>query len=97
MFSLVVARPPELAIRSGCAAADSGAQLLWRVKADRTLPVLVLPDGSGSSVLVNPKIRGRASQALIQAARPGLGPGQGPLRPGSRARGPRPGRRREGT
>src|SRR5712692_9599161 len=55
-----------------CTAADSGAQLLWRVKADLTLPVLeLLPDGSYSSVLVSPKIRGRARQALIGAARAG--------------------------
>src|SRR5215831_11582602 len=55
-----------------CAAADSGAQLLWRVKADPTLPVLeLLPDGSYSSVLVNPKIKGKARQALIEAARAG--------------------------
>jgi hypothetical protein len=53
-----------------CTAADSGAQLLWRVKADLTLPVLqILPDGSYSSVLVNPKIRGKARQSLIEAAR----------------------------
>ena len=57
-----------------CAAADSGAALLWRVKADLTLPVLeLLPDGSYSSVLVNPKIRGKARQALIDAARAGEG------------------------
>jgi hypothetical protein len=55
-----------------CAAADSGAQLLWRVKADLTLPVLdLLPDGSYSSVLVNPKIGGKARQRLIEAARAG--------------------------
>ncbi len=55
-----------------CTAADSGAALLWRVKADLTLPVLdLLPDGSYSSVLVNPKIRGKARQALIEAARAG--------------------------
>jgi hypothetical protein len=55
-----------------CTAADSGAQLLWRVKADLTLPVLeILPDGSYRSVLVNPKIRGKARQALIEAARAG--------------------------
>ena len=55
-----------------CTAADSGAQLLWRVKADLTLPVLeLLPDGSYSSVLVNPKIRGKAREALIEAARGG--------------------------
>ena len=40
-----------------CAAADSGAALLWRVRSDLTLPVLeLLPDGSYRSVLVNPKI-----------------------------------------
>ena len=42
------------------------------MKADLTLPVLdLLPDGSYSSVLVNPKIRGKARQALIEAARAG--------------------------
>src|SRR5712692_9473792 len=55
-----------------CTAADSGAALLWRVKADLTLPVLeLLPDGSYSSVLVSPKIRGKARTALIEAARAG--------------------------
>jgi hypothetical protein len=55
-----------------CTAADSGAQLLWRVKADLTLPVLeLLPDGSYSSVLVNPKVRGKARGALLEAARGG--------------------------
>ena len=55
-----------------CTAADTGAQLLWRVKADLTLPVLaLLPDGSYSSVLVNPNVRGKARKALIGAARGG--------------------------
>jgi hypothetical protein len=55
-----------------CTAADTGAALLWRVKADLTLPVLdLLPDGSYSSVLVNPKVRGKTRQALIEAARAG--------------------------
>jgi hypothetical protein len=55
-----------------CAAADSGAALLWRVKADLTLPVLeLLPDGSYRSVLVNPKTGGKARQALTGAARAG--------------------------
>jgi Insertion element 4 transposase N-terminal/Transposase DDE domain len=54
------------------AAAASGAQLLWRVKADLTLPVLqVLPDGSYLSVLVHPRTGGKARQALIAAARAG--------------------------
>nr|MDQ2874514.1 IS4 family transposase [Actinomycetota bacterium] len=58
-----------------CTAADSGAQLLWRVKADLTLPVLeLLPDGSYRSVLVSPKIRGKAREALIEAARAGEDP-----------------------
>lgn len=52
-----------------CAAADSGAQLLWRVEADLRLPALAfLPDGSYTSVLINPKIRGKARQALVDAA-----------------------------
>jgi hypothetical protein len=53
-------------------AAASGAALLWRVKADLALPVLqILPDGSYLSVLVNPRIGGKARQALIDAARGG--------------------------
>ena len=53
-----------------CTAADTGAQLLWRVKSGLTLPVLaLLPDGSYSSVLVNPKVRGKAREALLEAAR----------------------------
>jgi hypothetical protein len=55
-----------------CTAADSGAALLWRVKADLTLPVLeLLPDGSYRSVLVNPKTGGKARKQLIEAARSG--------------------------
>ena len=55
-----------------CLAAESGAALLWRVKADLVLPVLeLLPDGSYSSVLVNPKASGKARQALMTAARAG--------------------------
>jgi hypothetical protein len=54
------------------AAAASGAALLWRVKADLALPVLqILPDGSYLSVLVNPRIGGKARQALTEAARAG--------------------------
>jgi hypothetical protein len=64
-----------------CTAADSAAQLLWRVKSDLTLPVLqLLPDGSYSSVLVNPKIKGSARQALIESARAGEDPGPGQAR-----------------
>jgi len=55
-----------------CAAADSGAQLLWRVKADLRLPVpQILPDGSYRSVLINPKIRDKGRARLIEAARAG--------------------------
>jgi hypothetical protein len=55
-----------------CTAADTGAALLWRVKADLRLPVLaLLPDGSCRSVLIDPKIRGKARAALIEAARAG--------------------------
>src|SRR6516225_6070100 len=55
-----------------CAAAGTGAALLWRVKADLQLPVLeLLPDGSYRSVLVSPKVKGKARQQLIEAARRG--------------------------
>ncbi len=49
-----------------------GAQLLWRVSASVTLPVLgAHPDGSYASVLINPKIRGAARARLVEAARRG--------------------------
>jgi hypothetical protein len=55
-----------------CAAADTGAQLLWRAKADLRLPVLEFcPDGSYRSVLIDPTVRGAARQAVIEAARAG--------------------------
>jgi hypothetical protein len=55
-----------------CTAADTGAALLWRVKADLTLPPLAfLPDGSYRSVLVNPKVRGKARDKIVEAARAG--------------------------
>ena len=55
-----------------CTAADTGAALLWRVKSDLTLPPLEFyPDGSYRSVLVNPKVRGKARAALAEAARAG--------------------------
>ena len=62
-----------------CAAADTGAALLWRAKADLRLPVLeLLPDGSYRSVLVSPKLKGKARQQLVEAARRGedLDPGK---------------------
>jgi hypothetical protein len=62
-----------------CTAADTGAALLWRAKADLRLPVLeLLPDGSYRSVLISPKVRGsKARGQLIEAARRGedLDPG----------------------
>ncbi|MGH4025058.1 MAG: IS4 family transposase [Pseudonocardiaceae bacterium] len=65
-----------------CTAADSGAQLLWRVKADLRLPVLEFaPDGSYTSVLINPKIRGKARLAVLEAARAGQEPDPDHARP----------------
>jgi hypothetical protein len=55
-----------------CAAADSGADLLWRVKGGVGLPFLeLLPDGSWRSVLVQASVKGRRREALVQAARRG--------------------------
>jgi hypothetical protein len=55
-----------------CTAADTGAALLWRVKASLRLPPLrALSDGSYLTVLVNPKITGKARDALVAAARAG--------------------------
>ena len=82
-----------------CAAADTGAALLWRVKADLRLPVLeLLPDGSYRSVLVSPKIKGPARQKLIEAARRGedLDEDQARHVRVVGVRGPRPRRGREG-
>lgn len=55
-------------------AAATGAQLLWRVKADLRLPMVgMLADGSYLSVLVRPDIRGKRRDGLIEAARAGQG------------------------
>ena len=55
-----------------CAAADTGAALLWRVKSWILLPVLeLLPDGSYRSVLVSPKVKGKARDEVVEAARRG--------------------------
>jgi hypothetical protein len=55
-----------------CAAAGTGAALLWRVKSWILLPVLeLLPDGSYRSVLVSPKVKGRARDEAVEAARRG--------------------------
>jgi len=54
-----------------CAAADAGADLLWRVKSSTRLPVLrVLGDGSWLSVLVSTAHTGQPAQRrrLIEAA-----------------------------
>jgi hypothetical protein len=62
-----------------CTAADAGAALLWRVKADLRLPVLeILPDGSYRSVLVNPQVKGASRDRLVTAAGNGedLDPGR---------------------
>jgi hypothetical protein len=54
------------------AAAGSGAALLWRVSSQVLLPVLeLLPDGSYRSVLVSPKVKGKARAAVLEAARRG--------------------------
>ena len=65
-----------------CAAADTGAALLWRVKSDLRLPLIeALPDGSYVSVLASPKVTGRARERLIEAAKAGqdLDPGRARL------------------
>ena len=55
-----------------CAAAGTGAALLWRMKENARLPVLeMLPDGSYQSVLIAPRIAGGKRDALIAAARRG--------------------------
>jgi hypothetical protein len=63
-----------------CTAADTGAGLLWRVRADARLPVLgnMLPDGSYLTVLIDPQVPG-ARRAAVEAAarrREDLDPGQ---------------------
>ncbi len=61
-----------------CTAADTGAALLWRVKADLRLdPLEFFADGSYRSVVVNPKVKGKARDKLLDAARTGedLDPG----------------------
>jgi DDE family transposase len=64
-----------------CAAAASGAALLWRVKAGLALPVLeLLPDGSCSSVLINPRASAAARQRILKAARAGADLDEGQAR-----------------
>jgi hypothetical protein len=55
-----------------CLAADTGAALLWRVKANLTLvPLRSYADGSYLSVVVNPKVQGAARGRLLEAVRAG--------------------------
>lgn len=55
-----------------CLAADTGAALLWRVKANLTLtPLRSYADGSYLSVVVSPQVRGAARVRLLDAVRAG--------------------------
>jgi hypothetical protein len=79
---LVIADRNFYIFKDWCAAADTGAALLWRAKVNTRLPVLdALPDGSFASVLIDPKITGLAREAITAAAQRGqdLDPGQGRL------------------
>jgi len=50
----------------------SGAALLWRAPTQLELPLVkVLPDGTYTSVLVNPKLRGARRDRVVAAARAG--------------------------
>jgi hypothetical protein len=64
------------------AAAGSGAALVWRAPAGLELPLIqVLPDGTYTAVLVNPKLRGARRQRVLAAADAGddLDPADGYL------------------
>lgn len=51
---------------------ETGADLLWRVKADLRLPVLkVLPDGSYLSAVMDSAVRGGRRERVLQAAASG--------------------------
>ncbi len=53
-------------------AAGSGAALLWRAPTGLGLPVVeVAPDGTYTSVLIHPKIRGTRRDQILKAARAG--------------------------
>lgn len=53
-------------------ALKTGADLLWRVQASVTLPVIEsLPDGSYRSLVINPKVTGARRETLIDRARRG--------------------------
>jgi hypothetical protein len=65
-----------------CAAAGTGADLLWRVRENTRLPPLEpLPDGSYRSVLIDPRVvSGPRREGLIAAARAGQELDQGTAR-----------------
>jgi Insertion element 4 transposase N-terminal/Transposase DDE domain len=55
-----------------CTAADTGADLLWRVRRDaRLAPLKMLPDGSWLSVLIQPTVTPCRRAAIVAAARRG--------------------------
>ncbi|WP_433267707.1 IS4 family transposase [Actinosynnema sp. CS-041913] len=59
---------------------DTGADLLWRIGSGVTLPVLEwLPDGSYTSLLINPAVQAAQRTKLIENARAGrdVDPGHG--------------------
>jgi Insertion element 4 transposase N-terminal len=71
---LLIADRNFYCFKDWCAAADTGAALLWRVKSGIRLPVLeLLPDGSYRSVLAGPKITWNKRKALLDAAARGDG------------------------
>ena len=78
-----------------CTAADTGAALLWRVKADLTLQPLEFPGRLLQVRAGKPQDQGRPGRRSSTRPAPGRTWTRGPLRPGGRVRGPRPRRRRE--
>ena len=69
---LVIADRNFYSWKDWCAAAGTGAALLWRVRSGILLPPLeLLPDGSYRSVLVKPGISAARRQLLTEAARRG--------------------------
>lgn len=55
-----------------CAAAETGADLLWRVSESITLPLVAdLPDGSYLSVVFSPRLKAAARARLLDDARAG--------------------------
>lgn len=64
------------------AATETGAALLWRAPTQLGLPIVtVLDDGTYTSVLINPRLRGPRRERVLAAARAGeaLGPAEGHL------------------